>query len=186
LSPHFFTFVKQQGARLAKGRLLGVQFEAFFEDGLYERIGRPAIAHAHEISHAFEDAGIALAHPTETNQVFPILSNSQAKRLGEVALASFREKPDEHHTIVCLATSRATKDEDAEALVRVLGSGILAQQHGPERSLRAVQSFLSEDALEEVHDAVPPRRACLRALRAGCGIRSRLGRSRCVFGIACL
>ncbi len=126
LSPHFFTLLKQQGALLAKGRLLGVQFEAFFEDGLYERIGRPAVAHAHKISHAFEDAGIALAHPTETNQVFPILSDSQAKRLGEMALASFWEKPDEHHTIVRLTTSWATKDEDAEALVRVLGSGILA------------------------------------------------------------
>ncbi|MGN0070704.1 MAG: threonine aldolase family protein [Atopobiaceae bacterium] len=126
LVPHFFTFMKQCGALLAKGRLLGVQFEAFFEDGLYGRIGRPAIAQARRISSAFEEAHISLAHPTQTNQVFPILSDSQAKLLGEVALASFWEKPDEDHTVVRLATSWATKDEDAEALVRALRSGILA------------------------------------------------------------
>ena len=126
LAPHFFTFVKQRGALLAKGRLLGVQFEAFFEDGLYERIGKPAIAQAREISSAFEEAHIALAHPTQTNQVFPVLSDSQAELLGEVTLASFWEKPDEDHTIVRLATSWATTDEDADALVRALASGILA------------------------------------------------------------
>ncbi|MEE8681039.1 MAG: beta-eliminating lyase-related protein [Olsenella sp.] len=126
LAPHFFTFVKQRGALLAKGRLLGVQFEAFFEDGLYGRIGKPAIAQAREISSAFEEAHIALAHPTQTNQVFPVLSDSQAELLGEVTLASFWEKPDEDHTIVRLATSWATTDEDADALVRALASGILA------------------------------------------------------------
>ncbi|MGN0075671.1 MAG: threonine aldolase family protein [Parafannyhessea sp.] len=122
---HFFTIAKQRGALLAKGRLLGVQFEALLEDGLYGRIGQAAVAQARRVSRAFEDAGCGLAHPTQTNQVFPVLTDEQAQRLGEVALASFWEKPDLGHTVVRLATSWSTTDAEVDALVSALGSGIL-------------------------------------------------------------
>lgn len=122
---HFFTIAKQRGALLAKGRLLGVQFEAMFEDGLYGRVGQAAVAQACRISRAFEDAGCELAHPTQTNQVFSVLTDEQERRLGEVALASFWEKPDLGHTVVRLATSWSTTDTDVAALVRELESGVL-------------------------------------------------------------
>lgn len=123
--PRFFTIVMQRGALLAKRRLLGVQFEALFEDGLYGRIGQAAVAQARRITSAFGAAGCVLAHPSQTNQVSPILRDEQLARLNEAVVTSFWEKPDLEHTVVRLAMSWASTDAGVDSLTHALASGVL-------------------------------------------------------------
>ena len=120
LIPHFFTIVKQHGALLAKGRLLGIQFDALFTDDLYLQIGRNAIAAADAIRDALRAMGCSLAFPAPTNQVFLCLEDSALNRLGEQVVFSFWEKPDEGHTVIRLATSWATTAGETDQLIRVL------------------------------------------------------------------
>ena len=79
--PHFFTTIKQHGALLAKGWLLGTQFDVLFSDGLYERIGRPAIESANVIRQALKEAGYTFYIPTVTNQIFIIMDNQKIEAL---------------------------------------------------------------------------------------------------------
>ncbi|MBO5670540.1 MAG: low specificity L-threonine aldolase, partial [Clostridia bacterium] len=74
---HFFTTVKQNGALLAKGRLLGVQFDALFTDGLYDTISRHAIACAEQLKALLTEKGYSLFLDTPTNQIFVILPNDR-------------------------------------------------------------------------------------------------------------
>ena len=117
---HFFPIIKQHGALLAKGRVLGVQFDALFTDGLYESIGRSAVAAADRIRAALEKAGIPQAFVCSTNQVFPLLEDSRAEALQQQVAASFWEKPDSAHTILRLAASWATTEEEVAALERTV------------------------------------------------------------------
>ena len=112
--PHFVTTVKQHGALLAKGRLLGIQFETLFEDGLYFRIAGNAIR-------AFLDAhGFRQYFASPTNQIFIVLKNEDYDRLSGKIGFSFWEKADAEHTVARLATSWATTDEQVEKLLAVL------------------------------------------------------------------
>jgi len=122
LLPHFFTIVKQSGALLAKGRLLGLQFDALFTDGLYQTLGKPAIETADALRAAFRAAGIPFAFETPTNQIFVILENGRMKQLAEKAVFSFWEKYDDQHTVVRFVTSWATTAADIEALAALLAS----------------------------------------------------------------
>lgn len=74
--PHFFTLIKQHGALLAKGRLLGIQFETLFTDGLYERLGRHATAMAKRLCEVFAAHGYRPHTPSPTNQQFFKLPNA--------------------------------------------------------------------------------------------------------------
>lgn len=118
--PHFFTVMKQRGAVLAKGRVLGIQFESLFEDGLYFRIGKTAVAQAFELAQAVEDAGCALTLRPETNQVFVSLTKEQETSLAKNVDMSFWENTADGHVVVRLATSWATTDEDVAALKALL------------------------------------------------------------------
>lgn len=120
LLPHFFSVMKQHGALLAKGRLLGLQFDTLFTDGLYFEIGKTAIRAAETIRRTFLQKGYKLCYGSPTNQIFPVLENERLKRLAEQAEFSFWEKRDEGHTIVRLATSWATQPEDVKALCELL------------------------------------------------------------------
>ena len=118
--PHFVTTVKQHGALLAKGRLLGIQFETLFEDGLYFRIAGNAIRAAKKIR-AFLDAhGFRQYFASPTNQIFIVLKNEDYDRLSGKIGFSFWEKADAEHTVARLATSWATTDEQVEKLLAVL------------------------------------------------------------------
>ncbi|MET3557090.1 threonine aldolase [Streptococcus rupicaprae] len=117
---HFMTQVKQHGALLAKGRLLGVQFKALLEHGLYEKIGQDAIARANELKSLLQEKGYQLYLDSPTNQQFVIISNDRLKQLGEQVVYSFWEAYDEEHTVIRLATSWSTTPEDIEALKEVL------------------------------------------------------------------
>ena len=124
LLPHFFTIMKQHGALLAKGRLLGLQFDALFTDGLYGQIGKTAIRGADRMREAFRQAGYRLAFDSPTNQVFVLLENGEMERLAERVEFSFWEKYDETHTIVRLASSWATRSEEIDGLCGLLEAGI--------------------------------------------------------------
>lgn len=118
--PHFLTMVKQQGALLAKGRLLGVQFDALFTDELYVRLGSNAILMARKLADGFRAKGYAFFIPPQTNQLFVILTDEQQRHLARFVRFSFWEKLDDTHTVVRFATSWATKEEDVEQLIQLL------------------------------------------------------------------
>ena len=118
--PHFFTIIKQQGALLAKGRLLGLQFDTLFTDHLYEKIGLPAIQAADRIRQILSQNGYALCFDSPTNQVFCVIENAAMERLAKQVEFGFWEAYDDTHTIIRFATSWATRPEDAEALSYIL------------------------------------------------------------------
>ena len=120
LIPHFFTIIKQHGALLAKGRLLGIQFDTLFTDGLYERIGADAVRYADAIRRAMAENGYSPCFPSPTNQSFCIVSEQQRKELAERVDFSVWEQYDETHSIIRFATSWATREEDVNALCRIL------------------------------------------------------------------
>lgn len=117
---HFMTMVKQRGALLAKGRLLGIQFDALFTDDLYEKISRNAIVTADRLKQIFQEKGYEFYMDSPTNQIFIILENSKMEELKKEAVFSFWEKKDENHTVVRFATSWATRMEDVEKLAVLL------------------------------------------------------------------
>ena len=117
LLPRFFTQMKQRGAVLAKGRVLGLQFDVLFTDGLYFELGKNAVRMAEALSTGLKALGYAEHCPRETNQVFLLLTDAQYNALrGRVAM-SFWEKPDAGHTAVRLAASWATTEEDVERVM---------------------------------------------------------------------
>ena len=118
---HFLTSVKKRGALLAKGRLLGVQFDALFTDGLYFRIGQHAIDMAEKMKGIFRAHGLPFYIQSPTNQQFIVLENDQMQKLGKKLVFSFWEKADETHTVVRFATGWSTTEEDLRALDEALG-----------------------------------------------------------------
>ncbi|MBR1409105.1 MAG: low specificity L-threonine aldolase [Clostridia bacterium] len=116
----FFTLIKQHGALLAKGRLLGLQFGALFTDSLYEKIGAPAIRAADTLRDVLAQKGYTLCFGSPTNQVFCIMENTRLEALGQHVEYSFWEKADEAHTVIRFATDWATTKEDVEALSALL------------------------------------------------------------------
>lgn len=120
--PHFFTIMKQHGALLAKGRLLGIQFDALFSDDLYLRIGANAITAADQIRNALLDHGYHLYFESPTNQVFVVLENEKMAALAEKVEFGFWEKFDDAHTVVRIATSWATGEADVKKLIGILAA----------------------------------------------------------------
>lgn len=117
---HFMTMVKQRGALLAKGRLLGVQFDALFTEGLYFEISKHAIDMAEILKQGLMAKGYRFFIDSPTNQQFIILENTKMKDLKKQVAFSFWEKYDENHTVVRFATSWATREEDVRALLDLL------------------------------------------------------------------
>lgn len=116
----FFTMQKQQGALLAKGRLVGVQFAALFRDELYWEISRHAIAQAMALKAAFVEKGYPLYADSPTNQQFVILTEAQKERLEKEAAFSVWEPLSDGRVAVRFVTSWATRPEDVAALRALL------------------------------------------------------------------
>ncbi len=116
----FCTMVKQQGAMLAKGRLLGVQFDALFTDNLYTRIGTHVIAMAQQLKALFVGKGYRLYIDSPTNQQFVILDNETVARLRERVAFTVWEPYDEAHTVVRFVTGWHTTAADIAALEALL------------------------------------------------------------------
>lgn len=117
---HFINRMKQHGALLAKGRLLGVQFDTLFTDQLYMDISRHAIDMAELLKKGLKEKGYSFYLESPTNQQFIILEDEEMERLKKHVTFSFWEKPDENHTVVRFATSWATPEEDIEQLMELL------------------------------------------------------------------
>ena len=117
---HFMTMVKQQGALLAKGRLLGLQFDVLFTDDLYQTISRNAIATANALKQGLADKGYRFFLDSPTNQIFIVFSNEQLAALEGKAKFGFWEKFDDTHTVMRIATSWATRMEEIDGLLALL------------------------------------------------------------------
>ncbi len=122
LKRDFRYLIKQRGGMLAKGRLLGIQFETLFEDGLYFKIAKHADDLAMKIRRAFEEKGIKMLFDSKTNQQFPILPNEVMEKLAEKYAFSFWCKVGEDHTAVRFCTSWATLEENVNALLEDIAS----------------------------------------------------------------
>ena len=118
--PHFFPLIKQHGALLAKGRLLGIQFETLFTDNLYERMGKHAVRLASQLKEAFREKGYQLHIDSPTNQQFVCLPNEIIDRLAQHASFELWGPRGEKETVVRFVTSWATREEDVETLIRLL------------------------------------------------------------------
>ena len=117
LKQDFRYAIKQHGGMLAKGRLLGLQFLALLQDGLYTRLAAAADEKALAIRKAFEDKGCRMLYDSPTNQQFPVLPNAWYDRLRERYATTLMGRPDDGHTAVRFCTSWATRDEDMAALL---------------------------------------------------------------------
>ena len=117
---HFINQIKQHGALLAKGRLLGVQFDALFTDGLYFEIGRHAVDMAMKMKEIFRKKGYAFFLDSPTNQQFVILENEKMEQLRPQVTFSYWEPCDENRTVVRFATGWSTTEEDLAALDALL------------------------------------------------------------------
>ena len=124
LLPHFFTTIKQRGALLAKGWLLGIQFDELFANNLYLGIGKPAIRSANTIRARLAQAGYELAFDSPTNQVFVALTDDEVERLKGKVAYSFWERRDDGRTIVRLASSWATTEEQTLQLLKAFAQSV--------------------------------------------------------------
>jgi len=120
LAEDFRYLIKQRGGMLAKGWLLGVQFDVLFEDNLYMRLAAHADAMAERIRQTLAGLGYKLFVPGVTNQVFPILPDLLLEKLSKEFTFSEQERTDSQHRAVRFCTSWATKPEDVDALCAAL------------------------------------------------------------------
>lgn len=120
LQRDFRYLIKQHGGMFAKGRLLGVQFEALLEDGLYFRIGEHSVSLAMQLKAAFAAKGYPTLVDSPTNQQFPILPNTLLEKLAPICTWSLQEKPDSDHTAIRFCTSWATTQGEIDTIIAAL------------------------------------------------------------------
>lgn len=116
LKKDFRYLIKQKGGMLAKGRLLGIQFLALLEDGLYWRLGQEADRKAEQIQAALREKGISFLSESHTNQIFPVLPDDLYERLREKYQFHFQKRVDSGHCAVRICTSWATRQENVDHL----------------------------------------------------------------------
>lgn len=112
--------IKQRGGMLAKGRLLGIQFEELFTDNRYFQISKHAIEMADLLRDALISKGYDFAYPAQTNQLFPVLSKEKIAQLKKNFAFEEWGPYDENHTVVRFVTSFMTKKENVETLIEAL------------------------------------------------------------------
>lgn len=117
LKEEFGFHVKQKGALLAKGRLLGVQFLELMKDDLYFDLAKISNVQAMKIKLAFQEKGFQFLSETFTNQIFPILNNSQIEKLSDNFDFYVWKKMDEENSAIRIITSWATSDEVVEDFI---------------------------------------------------------------------
>ena len=118
LKKDFRYLIKQNGGMLAKGRLLGIQFQALLQDGLYFQISHHAIQMAMLIRDAFRSKGVTFLCQSPTNQQFPILTNEQIATFSQKYAFELWARIDANHAAVRFCTSWATRQEDVQELIK--------------------------------------------------------------------
>jgi len=117
LKKDFRYHIKQRGGMLAKGRLLGIQFETLFKDGLYFEIAEHAVQMAMLIKNAFAAKGYTFLYASPTNQQFPIVPAAALQKLADKYSFSTWAKIDAEYTAVRFCTSWATQEENVKMLI---------------------------------------------------------------------
>jgi threonine aldolase len=117
LHPHFFRIMKQRGAVLAKGFLLGVQFDTLLRDGLYWENARHANQMAQKLQKGLETKGFPMLLHSPTNQIFPVVPNELLPQLQSLCRFEVWQQQDDTHTIIRFVTSFATREEDVDGLL---------------------------------------------------------------------
>ena len=120
LQEDFRYLIKQHGGMLAKGRLLGIQFEVLFEDGLYYRISDHALKMADRLRECLNSLNIPMQVASPTNQLFPILPDAVLETLKDRFAVTYMNRVDETHSCIRLCTSWATREEDVKAFCDAL------------------------------------------------------------------
>lgn len=118
LKRDFRSIMKQKGALLAKGRLLGIQFEMLFKDNLYIEIADYAVKQAMRIKNALVDKKISFKYENNSNQLFPILSDEMIHHLAKNFKILVMDAEDEKHHLVRICTSWGTKEENVDFLIK--------------------------------------------------------------------
>lgn len=116
----FFSIIKQHGALMAKGRLIGIQFDALFSDQLYLQIARHAIEMAGRMKAMFKRKGWQFYLDSPTNQQFVVLPNEEVARLEKQVQFTHWEPVGDSHFLCRFVTSWATTEEDLHTLERIL------------------------------------------------------------------
>jgi threonine aldolase len=117
---HFFSIQKQHGAVIAKGALIGLQFEALFTDDLYFKLSRHAIDMAMQMKQIFQEKGYQFYVDSPTNQQFIVLPDAEVERLSQHIQFTHFGQAHKHHTICRFVTSWATTEEEINELKRLL------------------------------------------------------------------
>ena len=117
LAVDFAFHIKQRGALLAKGRLLGIQFVELFSNNLFFELTRHGNSMAQKLSTAITDCGYRLSAPTESNQVFPILPGALIDKLKESYEFYVWGKVDNDHSVIRLVTCWASDEKQVDALI---------------------------------------------------------------------
>lgn len=117
---HFLTLIKQHGALLAKGWLLGLQFDTLFTDNRYLSIARNANVSADRIRETLISKGYQLTMPNATNQIMVVMDQQTIDRLSAHVRLGFMEKADDTHTVMRICTSWATTREQVDQLIELL------------------------------------------------------------------
>ena len=122
LKKDFRYMIKQRGGMFAKGRLLGIQFDTLFTDGLYEAICGEAVKKAMTLRKAFLEKGISMYGSSMTNQQFPILTDAQKEALAKDFAFEYWGEAKEGKSIVRFCTSWATNDAQIKALTDAIAA----------------------------------------------------------------
>ncbi len=116
IAKDFRYIIKQRGGMLAKGRLLGIQFEELMKDDLYTKLGAHANKLAYRVRDIFEAAGYDMLFDSPTNQQFPILPDEDYEVIRKTSEGEFWERVDDTHSAVRFCTSWCTSDEAVDRL----------------------------------------------------------------------
>ncbi len=120
LKEDFRYLIKQHGGMLAKGRLLGVQFDALMTDNLYFDIAAHAVRLADRIRQTLDEMQVPYLVPGITNQIFPILPDALLEKLSKEFCFTEMERIDETHRAIRICTSWATRQENVDKLCQML------------------------------------------------------------------
>lgn len=120
LQQDFAFNIKQKGALLAKGRLLGIQFLELMKNDLYFDLAKHANQQAMKIKNAMKERGVEFLSDTYTNQIFPILRNDLIQKLSEKFEFYVWKKIDENFSAIRLITSWNTGDEPVNDFIEIL------------------------------------------------------------------
>ncbi len=122
LKKDFLYMAKQKGGLLAKGRLLGIQFDTLFTDDLYFRVAKKAVDYALQIKEAFQKKGFTFLFESYTNQQFPVLPTTVQEILNKKYATSFWQQLDKDNAAIRFCTSWATTQENMDSLLNDIDS----------------------------------------------------------------